>query len=159
MGGLVKPVVKRFGERAAILAGLLSGAIGVTLYAFADTGALFWFAVPFAALMSLQAPAMQGMMTRLVAPSEQGLLQGATSSINGITGMVGPIIFTQIFAYAIAPERAAPFPGAPFSPGRHDPVVRARPRGLGYTAARGGKPATFRPRRSFLTTTASTFVV
>ncbi len=114
MGGLVKPVVKRFGERAAILTGLSSGAVGVTLYAFADTSASFWFAVPFAALMSLQAPAMQGMMTRLVSPSEQGLLQGATSSINGITGMVGPIIFTQIFAYAIAPERAAPFPGAPF---------------------------------------------
>lgn len=114
MGGLVKPVVKRFGERAAILTGLLSGAVGVTLYAFADTGALFWLAVPFAALMSLQAPAMQGMMTRLVSPSEQGLLQGATSSINGITGMIGPIVFTQIFAYAIAPERATPFPGAPF---------------------------------------------
>jgi DHA1 family tetracycline resistance protein-like MFS transporter len=114
MGGLVKPVVKRFGERTAVLIGLLSGAIGVTFYAFADTGAMFWFAVPFAALMSLQAPALQGLMTRLVSPSEQGLLQGATSSINGITGMIGPIVFSQVFAYFIAPERTAPFPGAPF---------------------------------------------
>ena len=62
MGGLVKPVVKRFGERTAVLVGLLSGAIGVTFYAFADTGAMFWFAMPFAALMSLQAPALQGLM-------------------------------------------------------------------------------------------------
>jgi len=114
MGALVKPVVKRFGERATILTGLLSGAIGVTLYAFAETGLMFWLAVPFAALMSLQAPALQGLMTRQVSPSQQGSLQGAMSSITGITGMIGPIIFSQVFAYAIAPERAAPFPGAPF---------------------------------------------
>ena len=114
MGGLVKPVVKRFGERTALLAGLFSGAIGVTLYAFADTGLMFWFAVPFAALTSLHAPALQGLMTKLVSPAQQGALQGATSSITGVTGMLGPIIFTQVFAFAIAPERTTPLPGAPF---------------------------------------------
>jgi DHA1 family tetracycline resistance protein-like MFS transporter len=114
MGGLVKPVVKRFGERTALLAGLFSGAVGVTLYAFADTGLMFWFAVPFAALTSLHAPALQGLMTKLVSPAQQGALQGATSSITGVTGMLGPIIFTQVFAFAIAPERVTPIPGAPF---------------------------------------------
>lgn len=114
MGGLVKPMVKRLGERTTALIGLTSGAIGVTLYGFADTGAAFWFAVPFAALMSLQAPALQGLMTRLVSSSEQGRLQGAMSSITGITGMLGPLIFSQVFAYFIAPERAVPAPGAPF---------------------------------------------
>lgn len=114
MGGLVKPVVKRFGDRFALLAGLLSGAVGVTAFAFAETGSMFWFAVPFAALLSLQAPALQGLMTRLVPPARQGALQGATSSITGITGMLGPIIFTQVFAYFIAPERTVPVAGAPF---------------------------------------------
>ncbi|MGE4064157.1 MAG: TCR/Tet family MFS transporter [Rhodospirillaceae bacterium] len=114
MGGMVKPVVKRFGERTALLGGLLCGAVGVTFYAFADTGRMFWFAVPFAALMSLHAPALQGLMTRLVSHAQQGLLQGAMSSITGITGMIGPIVFSQVFAYFIAPERAAPLPGAPF---------------------------------------------
>ena len=107
-------IVKRFGERSALLAGLFSGAIGVTLYAFADTGLVFWFAVPFAALTSLHAPALQGLMTKLVSPAQQGALQGATSSITGVTGMLGPIIFTQVFAFAIAPERTTPLPGAPF---------------------------------------------
>lgn len=114
MGGLVKPMVKRLGERTTALIGLTSGAIGVTLYGFADTGAAFWFAVPFAALMSLQAPALQGLMTRLVLPSQQGQLQGAMSSITGITGMLGPLIFSQVFSYFIAPERAVAVPGAPF---------------------------------------------
>lgn len=114
MGGLVKPMVKRLGERTTVLIGLTSGAIGVTLYGFADSGAAFWFAVPFAALMSLQAPALQGLMTRLVSPSQQGQLQGAMSSITGITGMLGPLIFSQVFSYFIAPERAVPVPGAPF---------------------------------------------
>jgi MFS transporter, DHA1 family, tetracycline resistance protein len=75
---------------------------------------MFWFAVPFAAFMSLHAPALQGLMTRHVSPSQQGLLQGAMSSITGITGMIGPIVFTQVFAYFIAPAREAPVPGAPF---------------------------------------------
>jgi DHA1 family tetracycline resistance protein-like MFS transporter len=114
MGGLVKPLVKRFGERATLLAGLFSGAIGVTFYGFAETGQMFWFAVPFAALLSLQAPALQGLMTRRVGVSQQGALQGAMSSITGMTGMIGPLIFTQVFAYFIAPERSTPLPGAPF---------------------------------------------
>lgn len=114
MGGLVKPVVKRVGERATVLIGLLCGAVGVTAYGLAGTGLLFWFAVPFATLMSLQAPALQGLMTRFVSASEQGRLQGAMSSITGITGMLGPILFTQVFSYFIAPERTAPVPGAPF---------------------------------------------
>jgi DHA1 family tetracycline resistance protein-like MFS transporter len=53
-------------------------------------------------------------MTKLVSPAQQGALQGATSSITGVTGMLGPIIFTQVFAFAIAPERVTPIPGAPF---------------------------------------------
>src|SRR5208282_2693481 len=40
--GLVEPVVARFGERRAMLAGLLFGAAGFTIYGLAATGAVFW---------------------------------------------------------------------------------------------------------------------
>ena len=35
-------------------------------------------------LWGLMSPALQGLMTRLVSPSEQGQLQGANSSVLGI---------------------------------------------------------------------------
>jgi DHA1 family tetracycline resistance protein-like MFS transporter len=57
-------------------------------------------------------------MTRRVDSAEQGRLQGAIASINGVTGLIGPILFTQTFAYFIRPDSASStalhLPGAPF---------------------------------------------
>jgi DHA1 family tetracycline resistance protein-like MFS transporter len=52
-------------------------------------------------------------MTRRVSSSEQGQLQGAIASINGLTGLIGPTLFTQSFAHFIS-ETAWRIPGAPF---------------------------------------------
>src|SRR5690606_28176485 len=65
-------------------------------------------------LWGLMGPAVQGVMTRLVGPSEQGQLQGANSSVLGIANLVGPLLFTQIFAASIATHRDWELPGAPF---------------------------------------------
>jgi DHA1 family tetracycline resistance protein-like MFS transporter len=35
-------------------------------------------------------------------------------SLFGVAGMIAPLVFTQIFAIAIAPQRAVAFPGAPY---------------------------------------------
>jgi DHA1 family tetracycline resistance protein-like MFS transporter len=51
-------------------------------------------------------------MSRSVDGSEQGLLQGANSSVMGVANLFGPILFTQIFALAIGGEHGVP--GAPF---------------------------------------------
>jgi DHA1 family tetracycline resistance protein-like MFS transporter len=57
---------------------------------------------------------MQSLMTRRVAATEQGRLQGAISSIMGITGMIGPPLFTGIFAHFIGEGAGLHLPGAPF---------------------------------------------
>ena len=54
--------------------------------------------VVFMSLWGLMGPALQGVMTRLVSPSEQGQLQGANSSVLGIATLIGPMLFTQTFA-------------------------------------------------------------
>ena len=58
------------------------------------------------------------MMSRLGGVSEQGRLQGANSSLRGITGMVGPILFTLTFAAFIPGGRMSAsgwkMVGAPF---------------------------------------------
>jgi DHA1 family tetracycline resistance protein-like MFS transporter len=113
-GGMVQPVVARFGERRTMLAGLAFYIASFIISGFASTGLVFWSGVPVGGLSGLSNPPMQGLMTRRVKPSEQGQLQGALSSIRGIAFMIGPILFTQIFADAIGPYRNWHLPGAPF---------------------------------------------
>ncbi|HML14097.1 MAG TPA: TCR/Tet family MFS transporter [Xanthobacteraceae bacterium] len=114
-GGLIGPVVKRFGERTALMVGQLFGAAGFVTYALATTGAVFLVGIPLMALWGFANPAALGLMSRRVGPHEQGQVQGANASIAGIANMVGPGPFTQVFAAAIAPERSSHFPGAPFA--------------------------------------------
>jgi len=57
---------------------------------------------------------VQGLMSRRVAPSEQGELQGANSSIMGIAGMIGPSLFALTFARFLRPVGGGSLPGAAF---------------------------------------------
>jgi DHA1 family tetracycline resistance protein-like MFS transporter len=112
---LVQPVVARFGAKRAILAGLFCGALGFTLYGLAPTSHAFWIAVPIGGLMALFGPAAQSLMSRRVSPSEQGQLQGTNASLMGLTGLVGPPVFTLTFASFISREAGGMnLPGAPF---------------------------------------------
>jgi DHA1 family tetracycline resistance protein-like MFS transporter len=112
--GLVGRLVKLFGERTTLVIGLLCGALGFAIYGAAPTGALFCLGVPVMALWGLASPTAGGLMSRLVSPSEQGQLQGANASIQGIANLVAPVIFALLFAYAIGGGRDWNLPGAPF---------------------------------------------
>ncbi len=111
---LMGPIVRRFGERRALLAGLAFGAAGFAVYGLATTGGLFWVGVPLATLWGLSAPAAQSLMTRRVSPAEQGRLQGAIGSLRGIAGLFGPALFTTAFAAGIRPGAGLHLPGAAF---------------------------------------------
>ena len=113
-GVLVGPYVKRFGERFSVLTGLLFGTIGFVCFGLALKGWLVLATIPFIALWGIAAPPMQSLMSRHVDPSSQGKLQGAIASIRALTSMVGPILFTQVFTYAISPSASIKLPGAPY---------------------------------------------
>jgi len=112
--GVVGPAVKRFGERGALAIGLTFGALGFAVYGVAPTGLLFSAGIPLMALWGLAWPSANGLMSKRVSPSEQGQLQGAIASIQGIANLVGPSIFTLLFAYAIGAGKSWDLPGAPF---------------------------------------------
>ena len=113
-GVLVKPIVASLRERKTLLLGLLCGSLAFGIYGWAPTGNLFMLGIPLGALLGLFGPAIQGLMTQRVGPNEQGQLQGANSSIMGITGLIGPGLFTQIFALCIGSQKGLHLPGAPF---------------------------------------------
>jgi DHA1 family tetracycline resistance protein-like MFS transporter len=110
---LVGPLVKRLGERRALLIGLAFGALGFGVYGWAPTGGWFLSGIPLLAIWGLAGPAFQALMSRRVEQSAQGRLQGALASMSGITGMIGPLLFTQIFAFGIS-SQTLHLPGAPF---------------------------------------------
>ena len=58
--------------------------------------------------------AVQALMTRLVAPDQQGQLQGAITSVQSVAQLVGPFLFTLTFAYFISSDAPLKLPGAPF---------------------------------------------
>jgi DHA1 family tetracycline resistance protein-like MFS transporter len=111
--GLVRPAIRKLGERRVLLTGLFFGAAGFLVYGLANTGRTFLLAVPVFALIGFYSPAAQQMMTRRVGPSEQGQLQGANSSVMGIAGLLGPGLFTLTFAWFLRPHTWQ-LPGAPF---------------------------------------------
>jgi DHA1 family tetracycline resistance protein-like MFS transporter len=113
-GGLVGPLVRRFGERRIMLAGLLCGSAGFMVYALAGRGSVFLAGIPVVAFWGLASPAIQGLMTRRVDPGEQGGLQGANGSVLGIATMIGPAMFAGTFAYFIGGGSRWHIPGAAF---------------------------------------------
>jgi MFS transporter, DHA1 family, tetracycline resistance protein len=113
-GAGIGPIVKRFGERRALLLGLASGALGFLIFGAAPSGPLFWLGIPVMALWGVAGAATQALTTRLVAPDQQGQLQGATSSVQSVSQLLGPFLFTLTFAYFIGAQAPLQLPGAPF---------------------------------------------
>jgi DHA1 family tetracycline resistance protein-like MFS transporter len=113
--GLVGPIIRRIGEVSTMILGLFLGAIGYGLYAWAPSQYILWASVPIASLAGIYGAAIQSLLTRQIGPDEQGRLQGAIGAVQAATSMVGPLVFSAIFAWSIAPVREPSLPGLALS--------------------------------------------
>jgi DHA1 family tetracycline resistance protein-like MFS transporter len=113
-GGLIGRTVQRFGERTTLILGLGFGVAGFAVFGLAETGLIFWSGIPLLALWGLASPSALGLMSRRVSASEQGRLQGANASLMGVANLLGPGLFTQVFALFIGAGAAWQQPGAAF---------------------------------------------
>ncbi|UXN59510.1 TCR/Tet family MFS transporter [Phyllobacterium zundukense] len=113
--GLVLPrIVSRFGEWRTAVIGLAFAALGFFGYASAWQGWLVYVVIVATCLEGVADPAMRSIASAKVPASEQGELQGAMTSLFSITNIIGPLIFTQIFAIYTAPGASITFSGAPY---------------------------------------------
>src|SRR5207344_1935487 len=62
-GGLIGPVVARFGARRALIIGLAFGIAGFSMFGLAPTGPMFWIGIPLLALWGIANPAALGIMS------------------------------------------------------------------------------------------------
>jgi DHA1 family tetracycline resistance protein-like MFS transporter len=109
-GFVVGPVVRRIGERGAVIVGAAAAMLGFTIYGLAPNQWAYFVGMPIFALQGLMMPGLQGLMTQRVSPMEQGRLQGANQSLGGISSVLGPI-FPLIFAFAL--RHVPGLPGLP----------------------------------------------
>ncbi len=127
-GGLVRHALKRWGEQRLLYTGLICGMIGYAGYGLADSSSRFWATTPVFSLMAFFSPAIQGLMSKRLGPTVQGQLQGANGSLTGIAGVIGPSLFSGIYAYSVQPGGDGGFPGLAF-------IVAAGCLGLGLAIA------------------------
>jgi DHA1 family tetracycline resistance protein-like MFS transporter len=114
-GGLVRPIVGRFGELGTLKGALVVAVIGMLLFGLANQGWMMYAVTALYCLgLGLLGPAAQGLMSRAVPDNEQGLLQGAVASVMTGTAVVGPILANGLFAVFISPQAPVELPGAPF---------------------------------------------
>ncbi len=111
---VVGRVVRRVGERGALLTGLVSAAAAFVIYGFASTPGWFFAGVPAGALSALITPGLQSLMSRRVAGNEQGRLQGLNSALMGVTSIVGPMVYLTTLAFAVRHDADLHQPGLPF---------------------------------------------
>jgi MFS transporter, DHA1 family, tetracycline resistance protein len=112
--GLVGRIVAAIGERRALIVGIVCGAIAFATYGLAYKPWMLIAAIPLGAFWGLAGPAGQALMSQRVSASEQGRLQGAISSLTGVAGMLGPSIFTGVFAYSIGANAPGVLAGGAF---------------------------------------------
>jgi DHA1 family tetracycline resistance protein-like MFS transporter len=113
-GGLTGRATALLGERPAIRIGLLCTTAGMVSIALASRG---WMMYPiFAAtcFSFVAGPALQSLISAGVPSSEQGELQGSLVSIAAITEVLGPPLYTGLFAASTLAGSTGGFPGSPF---------------------------------------------
>jgi DHA1 family tetracycline resistance protein-like MFS transporter len=113
-GGLVRRVIPALGERRSIIVGALIGSVSFMLYGLANQGWMLYAILPLGALGGISGPAAQGLMSKAVPASEQGMLQGGLSSMQSVTNVIGPLLSTWLFGLFIGPSAPAAVPGISF---------------------------------------------
>lgn len=116
-GGFIRTIIPKLGERRSLIFGLIVSTIAFILYGLASKGWMM-YAIPFfGAFGALAQPSAQGIISQSVGANEQGSIQGALASLNSLTGVIGPLIATNVFSYFISDRAPIHIPGAAFFAG------------------------------------------
>ncbi|ESQ77390.1 tetracycline resistance MFS efflux pump [Asticcacaulis sp. YBE204] len=102
-GGLTGIVVKTIGEKATLVVGLLCGTLGFISYGYNTNWHIFLFSIPLMGFWGMTNAALQSLMTTRVKVDEQGLLQGALSSLMSLSGIIAPFVFGYILSVMTRP--------------------------------------------------------
>ncbi len=112
--GLIKMLVARLGESKTMLWGLLFSFIGFVGFALASRSWMMIAVMLVWTLSFVVGPTTQSLVSRQFGNDEQGASQGALTSIQSLTGIVGPVVAAWVFGYFTSRNAPIHLPGAAF---------------------------------------------
>lgn len=112
-GALIRPALRRYGERLTIIYGICFNFSAFVVLALVTNSWVALGFIPLTALGAVVTPALQGVMSKSAGDDQQGELQGVISSAKSLAAIIAPLVMTQIF-FAFSRPGGLFFPGAPF---------------------------------------------
>lgn len=91
------PVSERWGERRALIIGILCDGAAYVAIAFATKGWVAFLLFPLFCLGGIGAPALQSLLTAQVSDDSQGQLQGVLTSVTSLASVVGPFVISEAY--------------------------------------------------------------
>jgi len=113
-GGLARKIIPRFGEKATLVGGLVLHTMAFAAYGLATRGWMLYPALFLGCMAGVAGPAGQGLISRGVPDTEQGVTQGAVASLGSLAGILSPIIATNLFGFFISERAPVHIPGIAF---------------------------------------------
>jgi DHA1 family tetracycline resistance protein-like MFS transporter len=113
-GFLVRRIVPALGERRSAMIGGVIVAAGYLCMALAPFGWVVVAGIVLQSIGAITSPAIQGMVSAAATADRQGEMQGALSSVQGLTAIVSPLVASSVFALFSGPAAPVLLPGAPF---------------------------------------------
>lgn len=96
---LTGPVIARWGEERAIVAGIACGVIVFAAFAFVRSDWQVFALIALGAPMGLVFPSTNALLSRMTDAKNQGALQGGMASLASVTAIIGPLLLSQSLAY------------------------------------------------------------
>lgn len=116
-GLLIRKTIPILGKERSVYIGLLLYGVGMVLFAIATKGWMMYAFTIVYCLGGIAGPALQGIISNHVPPTEQGELQGGLTSLISLTSIFGPILMMNLFSYFTSKNAPLQLPGAPFLAG------------------------------------------
>lgn len=113
-GGLTRVVIPKLGEHRTLIWGIWNYILGFALFALATRGWMMYAILIASGFGSLVGPAAQSLISKDTPSEEQGELQGSLMSIASVTSIIGPLMYTKLFAQFADQKSFFFFPGAPY---------------------------------------------
>lgn len=91
------PIAERFGERRALLIGMIADGLAYVAIALTTSGWVAFLLLPLFCLGGIGQPALQSLVSGQVGEDQQGRLQGVMASMASLASIVGPVAISQIY--------------------------------------------------------------
>ena len=104
---------KRIGERRSVILGMMVNTAGFTCIGLAANAPQFWAALAPLILAGIAFPNLMSLLSKRVGVDQQGQLQGALAILFGASQLIGPLAYTNVFAWAITGGAWLHLPGLP----------------------------------------------